>query len=213
MDAILRECLEAYHSINTQAGGTAPSKIQKELTQLANALPPASQPRFGEKMRQLNDYLDEWQKAKQKSAQTAVHRAIVQGRQLKSSIQKHLQPPDQAPISLRRSDGTLATDTKEVAKIFSDTLLHLGGSPDYTPPDDFTERLLSHTPQCPPGTETQDIPDMTWSEFTDILHSANPRKAGGDDHTNTYLLSALPPHLQTLFSLGVRFSFALREKA
>ena len=44
---------------------------------------------------------------------------------------------------------------------------------------------------------------MTWSEFTDILHSANPRKAGGDDHTNTYLLSVLPPHLQTLFFLVV----------
>ena len=114
--------------------------------------------------------------------------SYFQGRQLKSAIQKHLQPPDQAPISLRRSDGTLATDT-----MFSDTLHYLGGSPDYTPPHDFTERLLSHTPQCPSGTETQDIPDMTWSEFTDILHSANPRKAGGDDHTNTYLLSVLPP--------------------
>ena len=134
VDAILRECSEAYHSSTTPAGRTAPSKMQKEFAQLANALPQASHPRFGEKMRQLNDYLDEWQKAKQKSARTAVHRAIVQGRQLKSAIQKHLQPPDQAAISLRRSDGTLATDTKEVAKMFSDTLLHLGCSPDYTPP-------------------------------------------------------------------------------
>ena len=64
VDAILRECSEAYQSITTPAGGTAPSKIQKEFTQLANALPPASHPRCGEKMRQLNDYLDEWQKAK-----------------------------------------------------------------------------------------------------------------------------------------------------
>ena len=44
---------------------------------------------------------------------------------------------------------------------------------------------------------------MTWSEFHSILHSATPRKAGGDDHTNTYLLSTLPPHLQTQFFLLV----------
>ena len=144
VDAILRECSEAYHSITSPVGGTAPSIIQKEFTQLANALPPASHPRFGEKMLQLNSYLEEWQKAKQKSARTTAHWAIVQGRQMKSAIQKHLQPPDQAPISLKRSDGTLATDTKEVAKIFSDTLLHLGGPPDYNPPYDLAERLLSH---------------------------------------------------------------------
>ena len=120
---------------------------------------------------------------------------------MKCTIQKHLQPANQAPISVKRLKGTLATDTKEVARKFSDTLLHSGGSPDYNPPDDCTEGLLSLTPQCPPGTENRINPDMTWSDFQSILCSVTLWKAGGDDHSNTYLLCTLPPQLQNLFFL------------
>ena len=69
---------------------------------------------------------------------------------MKSNVARTLCPKDLEPLVVRYpAIKELLSDPADVAKVYGDTLLHLGGHPDYAPPQDFVEEVLSHSPTCP----------------------------------------------------------------
>ena len=154
-------------------------------------------------MDELNTYLHDWHTERREKEKGTVHRSILKGRQLKGSINHFLRPPSQSRLSLSQPDGTMTSDTKEIAQIFADTLKNLGGDPQYNPPQELVDRMLTHAPQCSVDTPAQPLLDMTWEEFQSIVYGADPKKTGGSDRTNSYLVSILPPNLQRLVFLVV----------
>ena len=126
---------------------------------------------------------------------------------MKSTVARTLCPKDLEPLVVRDpATKELLSDPADVAKVFGDTLLHLGGHPDYAPPQDFVEEVLSHSPTCPASAKNDHIPPVTWQEFQNHLKHSKPSKAGGPDKTNNYILALCPEPIQRfLHSISNRF--------
>ena len=134
---------------------------------------------------------------------------------MKSTVACTLCPKDLEPLVVKDPNtNELLSDQADVAKVFGDTLLHVGGQPDYTPPQDFVDEVLSHSPTCPVSAKNDHIPSVSWQEFLSHLKHSKPSKARGPDKTkqlhpgpvsgthptffhsilNRFLHSPLPPH-------------------
>ena len=119
---------------------------------------------------------------------------------MKTTVARTLCPKDLEPLVFRDpATKELLSDPADVAKVFGDTLLHLGGHPDYAPPQDFVDEVLSHSPTCPVSAKNDHIPPVTWQEFQDHLKHSKPSKAGGPDKTNNYVLALCPEPIQRFF--------------
>ena len=140
-------------------------------------------------------------------AKRKLHSSLVRGVQMKSTVARTLCPKDLEPLVVRHpATKEVLSDPADVAKVLGDTLLHLGEHPDYAPPKDFVEEVLSHSPTCPVSAKNDDIPPVTWQEFLNHLKHSKPSKAGGPDKTNNYILALCPEPIQRfLHSILNRF--------
>ena len=177
------------------------SRPRREALQLNAALaslPPPSSPSFQTPMAKASDEVKRCVKAAESARNTKVHRCLVRCSRVKQSLFAALRCLILLP-SLSKcpsQPGRRTTDLKEVSRIFSDTLLHLGDHPDYLPPDTLVQDLLRHTPQCPQNIINQPLSAITWPQFRKYLCSAKPNKAGGNNTTNAYNFWAPPESVQ-----------------
>ena len=71
------------------------------------------------------------------------------------TVARTLSPEDLEPLVLRDPTTTeLLSDQADVAKVFGDTLLHLGGQPDYPPPRTSSTKSCPAPPNARPKTTT-----------------------------------------------------------
>ena len=118
---------------------------------------------------------------------------------MKSTVARTLCPKYLEPLVVRDpATKELLSDPADVAKVYGDTLLHLGGHPDYAPPQDFFEEVLSHSPTCPVSAKNDNIPPVTWQEFLNHLKHSKPSKAGGPDKRNNYILALCPEPIHSI---------------
>ena len=80
-----------------------------------------------------------------------------------------------------------------------DTLSHLGGHPDYTPPQDFVNDVPSNSPTCPVSAKNNHIPSVSWQDFQSHLKHSKPSKAGSPDKTNNYNSALCPEPIPRFF--------------
>ena len=77
---------------------------------------------------------------------------------------------------------------KEVAQTFTNTLQHLGGDPNYHPPTSFVSKVFAHIPQCPTTAHDTPVSHIPWKDYAAFLDRAKPTKAGGEEHSSSYIL-------------------------
>ena len=67
-----------------------------------------------------------------------------------------LRPADPPTLAMKDPShpGRRTIDLQDISNIFSSTLLHLGGNPNFEPPEDLVQELLKHIPRCPPDITT-----------------------------------------------------------
>ena len=119
---------------------------------------------------------------------------------MKSTVARTLCPKGLEPLVVKDSNTKeLLSDQADVAKAFGDTLLHLGGHPDYTPTQEFFDEILSHSPTCPVSVKIDHIPSVSWQEFQSHVKRSKPSKAGGPDKTNKNILALCPEPIQRFF--------------
>ena len=96
-------------------------------------------------------------------AKRKLHSSLVLGVQMKSTVARTLWPKDLEPLVVRDPvTKELLSDPADVAKVSGDTLLHLGGHPDYAPAQDFVDEVLSHSPTCPVSAKYDHILKQGW---------------------------------------------------
>ena len=109
-------------------------------------------------------------------------------------------PKDLEPLVVKDTNTQeLLSDPADVAKVFGDTLLHLGSHPDYTPPQDFVDEVLSYSATCPVSAKNDHIPSVSWQDFQSHLKHSKTSKAGGSDRRNNYILPLCPEPIQFFF--------------
>ena len=195
-DVVLEEVATSYHSITTPSRPTS-SALVKKIKESLQTLPPPSHPNYPASMDTLNKLVKEWETKVNKAATTKIHRCLVRKTRIKRTINEALNPVERGEITLKRPDTTqLVSTPKEVGSIFSSTLLTLGGSLEYAPPNTLVDRLLAHSPACPEPTKHGLLPDITWESLRNTLKRSKPNKAGGRDFTNNYTLHVSPPPIQ-----------------
>ena len=98
---------------------------------------------------------------------------------MKSTVARTLCPKDLEPLVVKDPNTKeLLSDPADVAKLFGDTLLHLGRQPDYIPPQDFADEVLSHSPTCAVSAKNDGIPSLSWQEFLSHLKHSSHQKPG-----------------------------------
>ena len=195
-DVVLEEVATSYHSITTPSRPTS-SALVKKIKESLQTLPPPSHPNYPASMDTLNKLVKEWETKVNKAATTKIHRCLVRKTRIKRTINEALNPVERGEITLKRPGTTqLVSTPKEVGSIFSSTLLTLGGSLEYAPPNTLVDRLLAHSPACPEPTKHGLLPDITWESLRNTLKRSKPNKAGGRDFTNNYTLHVSPPPIQ-----------------
>ena len=87
--------------------------------------------------------------------------------------------------------------------MFSSCLEKLGGDPDFRVNSSTSSSFIANLRKCPQGMSTSplSLPDLHW--FQQLVGKANPAKAMGEDEINYYLVSILPPELQSFLLRAV----------
>ena len=198
-DQVHHEVAGFLHDITAIKGSRSHGGARKLNPALAS-LPPPSSPSFHTSMAKVNDEVKRCVQAEESARNTKVHQCLVRCSRIKKTLSEALRPSDPPTLAMKdpSQPGRRTTDLKEVSRIFSDTLLHLGGHPDYLPPERLVQDLLQHTPQCPQDITNQPLPPIEWAHFRKYLSSAKPNKAGGSDTTNAYTFWAAPESVQRL---------------
>ena len=178
-----------------------------KLRKLLRSPPPLSSQAFPERIAEVQSVVNTLRSSDETKAKRKLHSSLVRGVQMKSTVARTLCPKDLEPVVLKDpKTQELLSDRADVAKVFGDTLLHLCGHPDYTPPQDFVDQVLSHSPTCPVSAKNDHIPSVSWQEFQSHLKHSKPSKAERPDKTNNYILALCPEPIQCcLHSILNRF--------
>ena len=199
-DSLLMQVGSAYHKITRPKPQRKDQDGYGKLRKLLRSPPPPSSPAFPEHIAEVQSVVNTLRSSDETKAKRKLHSSLVRGVQLKSAVARTLCPKDLEPLAVRDpATKELLSDPADVAKVYGDTLLHLGGHPDYAPPQDFVEEVLSHSPICPVSAKNDHIPPVTWQEFLNHLKHSKPSKAGGPDKTNNYILALCPEPIQRFF--------------
>ena len=162
--------------------------------------PPPPSPAFPEHIAEVQSVVNTLRSSDETKAKGKLHSSLVRGVQMKSIVARTLCPKDLEPLVVRDpTTKELLSDPADVAKVYGDTLLHLGGHPDYAYPHEFVKEVLSHSPICPVSAKNDHIPPVTSQEFLNHLKHSKPSKAGGPDKTNNYILALCPEPIQRFF--------------
>ena len=98
---------------------------------------------------EVQSVVDTLRSSEETKGKRKLHSSLVRAVQMKSTVARTLRPKDLEPLVLKDpTTKELLSDPADVATVFGDTLLHLGGQPDYTPPPGLRRRSpvpLPHT--------------------------------------------------------------------
>ena len=159
--------------------------------------PPPSSQGFPEHIAEVPSVVNTLRSSDETKAKRKLRSSLVRGVQMKSTVARTLCPKDLEPLVVKNPNtGELLNDPADVAKFFWDTLLHLGGHPDYSPPRDFVDEVVCHSPTCPVSVKSEHIPSVSWQEFQSNLKHSKPSKAGGPDKTTNYILALCQERIQ-----------------
>ena len=162
----------AYHKI-TRPDQEGYGKLRK----LLRSPPPPSFPAFPEHIAEVQSVVSTLRSSDETKAKRKPHSSLVRGVQMKSTVARTLCPKDLESLVVRDpATKELRSDLADVAKVYGDTLLLLGGHPEYAPAHDFIEEVLSHSPTCPVSAKNEHIPPVTWQEL--LNHTVNRQKPG-----------------------------------
>ena len=190
-DSLLMQVGLAFHKV------TRPKPQRKDQE---GSPPRPSSPAFPEHLAEVQYVVNTLRSSYETKVKRKLHSSLVRGVQMKSTVARTLCPKDLEPLVVKDPNTKeLLSDPADVAKGFGDTLLHLGGQPDYIPPQDFVDEVLSHSPTCPVSVKNEHIPSVSWQEFPSHLKHSKPSKAGGPDKTNNYILALCPEPIQRFF--------------
>ena len=210
----------AYHKITRPKPQRKDQEGYGKLRKLLRSPPPPSSPAFPEHIAEVHSVVNTLRSSDETKAKRKLHSSLVRGVQVKSTVACTLCLKDLEPLVVRNpATKELLSDLADVAKVYGDTLLHVGGHPDYAPPQDFVEEVLSHSPICPVSAKNDHIPPVTWQEFLNHLKHSEPSKAGGPDKTNNHILALLsgthpaffPLHFKSLPPFTAAAALAMRE--
>ena len=196
-DSLSMQVGSAYHKITRPKPQRKDQEGYGKLRKLLRSPPPPSSPAFPEHIAEVQSVVNALRSSDETKAKRKLHSSLVREVQMKTNVARTLCPEDLEPLVVRDpATKELPSDPADVAKIFGDTLLHLGGHPDYAPPQDFVDEVLSHSPTCPVSAKNDHIPPVTWQNH---LKHSKPSKAGGPDKTNNYILALCPEPIQRFF--------------
>ena len=180
----------AYHKITLLKPQRKDQEDYGKLRKFLRSPPPPSSPAFPEHIAEVQSVVNTLRSSDETKTKRKLHSSLVRGVQMKSTVARTLCPKDLEPLVVRDpATKELLSDPADVAKVYGDTLLHLGGHPAYAPPKEFVEEVLSHSPICPVSAKNDHIPPVTWQEFLNHLKHSKPSKAEGPDKTNNYILA------------------------
>ena len=199
-DSLLMQVGSAYDKITRPKPQRRDQEGYGKLRKLLRSPLPPSFPAFPEHIAEVQSVVNSLCSSDETKAKRKLRSSLVRGVQMKSTVARTLCPKEKEPLVVRDpATKKLLSDPADVAKVYGDTLLHLGGHPDYTPRQDFVEEVLSPSPVCPVSAKNDHIPPVTWQEFLNHLKHSKPSKAGGPDKTNNYNLALCPEPIQLLF--------------
>ena len=197
-DSLPLQVGSAYHKMTRPKPQRRDQEGYGKLRKLLRSPPPPSSPAFPEHIAEVQSVVNTLRSSGETKAKRKLHSSLVQGVQMKSTVARTPCPKDLEPLVVRDpATKELLSDPADVARVFGDTLLHLGGHQDYAPPQDFVDEVLSHSPRCPVSAKNDHIPPVTWQEFLNHLKHSKPPKAGGPDKTNNYILALCPEPIQS----------------
>ena len=199
--SVLRQLTQAYGSITSPSPDTNTNKKKRTLATLLRSIPPPDNTGFRPHMRKIPEMSDSLNEDTKRKAVSALHCSLIPGTSLKRSVSAALQRPEpQAMIVCDPNNPSLNLNSpKDVAQTFAHTLQHLGGNPDYHPPTSFASKVLADTPQCPTTARDTPVSHIAWKDYAAFLHRAKPTKAGGDDHSSSYILHISPEPVKRFF--------------
>ena len=155
-DSLLMQVGSAYHKITRPKPQRKDQEGYGKLRKLLRSPPPPSSPAFPEHIAEVQSVVNTLRSSDETKAKRKLHSSLVRGVQMKSTVDRTLCPKDLEPLFVRDpATKELLSHPADVAKIYGDTLLHLGGHPDYAPP--FRRRgpvPLAHMPLFLPRTTT-----------------------------------------------------------
>ena len=190
----------AYHKITRPKRQRKDQEGYGKLRKLLRSPPPPSSPAFREHIAEVQSVVNTLRSSDETKATRKLHSSLVRGVQMKSTVARTLCPKDLEALVVRDpATKELLSDPADVAKVYGDTLLHLGGHPDYAPSPGLRRRgpvPLAHMPRF-----CQERPHTTCdlAGVLNHLQHSKPSKAGGPDKTNNYILALCPEPIQRFF--------------
>ena len=134
-DSLIMQVGSAFHKITRPKPQRKDQEGYVKLRKLLRSAPPPSSQAFPEHIAEVQSVVDTLRSSGETNAKRRLHSSLVRGVQMKSTVARTLCPKDLEPLVVKAPNTQeLLSDPADVAKVFWDTLLHLGGHPDYTPP-------------------------------------------------------------------------------
>ena len=150
-DSLLKQVGSAYHKITRPKPQRKDQENYGKLGKLLRSPPPPSSPAFPEHIAEVQSMVNTLRSSDQTKAKRKLHSSLVRGLQMKSTIARTLCSKELEPLVVKDpATKELLSDPADVAKVFGDTLLHLGGHPDDAPPPGLRRRgpvPLAHMPR------------------------------------------------------------------
>ena len=147
----------AYQEITRPKPQRKDQEDYGKLRKLLRSPPPPSSPAFPEHIAEVQSVVNTLRSSDETKAKRKLHSSLVRGVQMKSTVACTLCPKDLEPLVVRDpATKELLSDPADVAKVYGDTLLHLGGHPDYAPPP-----MTSSKRSCPTRAYAPFLPRTT----------------------------------------------------
>ena len=156
-DSLLMQVGSAYHKITRPKPQRKDQEGYGKLRKLLRSPPPPSSPAFPELIAEVQSVVNTLRSSDETKAKRKLHSSLFRGVQMKTTVARTLCPKDLEPLVVRDpATKELLSDLADVAKVFGDTLLHLGGHRDYAPPP-----RTSSTRSCPTRPHAPFLPRTT----------------------------------------------------
>ena len=156
-DSLLMQVGSAYDKITRPKPQRKDQESYGKLRKILRSPPPPSSPAFPEHIAEVQSVVNTLRSSDETKAKRKLHSSLVRGVQMKTTVARTLCPKDLEPLVVRDpTTKELLSDQADVAKVFGDTLLHLGGHPDYAPPP-----RTSSTRSCPTRPHAPFLPRTT----------------------------------------------------
>ena len=150
-DSLLMQVRSAYQKITHPKPQRKDQEGYGKPRKLLRSTPPASSPAFPEHIAEVQYVVNTLRSSDKTKGKRKLHSSLVRGVQMNSTVACTLCAKDLEPLVVRDpTTKELLSNLADVAKVYGDTLLHLGGHQDYAPPPGPRRRVpvpLAHMPR------------------------------------------------------------------